>query len=63
MEPFSAAECDIRIQLLSIAEEHVKITRNEHGQVKIVRVKEEFIHFIFLFRLFWLNLMMIALLI
>lgn len=47
MEPFSAAECDIRIQLLSIAEEHVKITRNEHGQVKIVRVKEEFIHFIF----------------
>lgn len=32
----SAADCDIRIQLASIAEQHCKISRNEHGQVQFL---------------------------
>ena len=35
----SAVDCDIRIQLLSIAEEHVKISRNEHGQVRMITIR------------------------
>lgn len=30
----SAVNCDIRIQLISVSEEHCFITRNEEGQVK-----------------------------
>lgn len=43
-----AVDCDIRIQLLSISENHCKISRNDHGQVTPSRV---FFIYLFIFRL------------